>query len=142
MKTTEPISRTKVPSSQRAHAVGGVEDGGRVVASPAAGVNARSGAPKRTQIAYAPHPSTTAAQRQPGGRGDSTRNVAPRQPVVANPSTSRRFATPAVTPGMRSQRGAHDPVLGDRVLDEAAGQTLTRHHSVAGRIPTAESDLS
>jgi hypothetical protein len=138
-----PPSRDKRTATRREHAIGGVIGGSTIVAGgPAAAITGRDGLPKCTQKVHFPHPSTTAAQRQPGGRGSPTGAIAPRQPIVANPSTPRPTPTPGITYGAHGPRGErghavhvnHDPALGDRILAEgifsgSARFPGERHHS-------------
>lgn len=116
-------------------------------APDAAPMNAQVGnTPKRTQREYAPHGSTTIAQRAPGGRGHPIRGIDPMAPLSASNNIGRDTPTPQVHPGacgpMYSMPGdnsvgaRHTPELGDALLAEAHCNTLIgseKPHSMTGK---------
>jgi len=102
--------------------------------------------PKRTQTSIVPHPSTTLAQRQPGGRAHPVPGLNPMAPIIASDNRGKDTPTPAVHPGAcgpmfaragdNSVGARHTPELGDAVLAEAKCNTLIgseKSHSMTGK---------
>jgi hypothetical protein len=109
-------------------------------------VQGEVGLPKRTQREYAPHPSTTVAQRQPGGRAHPVPGLDPMAPLRAVNSTGKDTPTPDVTfgahgrkysaPGDASVGSRHAPEIGDALLAEAHCNNMLpgeKHHSMTGK---------
>jgi hypothetical protein len=99
------------------------------------------GLPKRTQSGVAPHPSTTAAQRNPGGRAHAVLSgVGPAQPLTnAHSDIGKPTPVPPITYGQGLRRAddgtSYNPAMSDALLDEAHCNNLLpgeRHHSCSG----------